>query len=212
IDSLLDEFVGKLTFLKPISPKIDDSDFDPEGEIHLIERLLYDNSSTRPPEDLTIESFSPSPIPVEDNDSFMEEIDIFLASDDSTPPGVESDYDSEGDILFLEELLNDDLVPLSKYNHFTFDVEPDTAVKNDFDELNEDECFDPGGGEIDVFANVEDDGYFPFTFVIRIFLPYLTYPEEHWNNLSIGEFGTDIKGMDKRKDKTDTNEHEIGKK
>ncbi|GJS51243.1 hypothetical protein Tco_0624605 [Tanacetum coccineum] len=25
-----------------------------------------------------------------------------------------------------------------------FDVEPDTTVKNDFDELNEDECFDPG--------------------------------------------------------------------
>ncbi|GKB69492.1 hypothetical protein Tco_0930904 [Tanacetum coccineum] len=177
IDSLLDEFAGKLTLLKPISPKINDSDFDPEGEIRLIKRLLYDNSSPRPLKDLSIESFSPSPIPVEDGDSFMEEIDIFLASDDSTPPGVESDYDSEGDILFLQELLNDDLVPLSKYNHFTFDVEPDTTVKNDFDELNEDECFDPGGGKIDVFANVEDDNYFPFTFVIRIFLLYLTYPE-----------------------------------
>ncbi|GKF16621.1 hypothetical protein Tco_0061539, partial [Tanacetum coccineum] len=69
-----------------------------------------------------------------------------LASDDSIPPGVESDYDSEGDILLLEELVNDDLVPLAEYNHFTFDIEPDTAVKNDFDELNEDECFDPGGG------------------------------------------------------------------
>ncbi|GJY16923.1 reverse transcriptase domain-containing protein [Tanacetum coccineum] len=119
----------------------------------VIEILLYDNSSPRLPEDLTIESFSPSPIPVEDSDSFMEEIDIFLASDDSTPPGVESDYDSEGDILFLEELLNDDLVPLSKYNHFTFDVEPDTTVKNDFDELNEDPLtppllFRPAGTDI----------------------------------------------------------------
>ncbi|GJT80601.1 hypothetical protein Tco_1054943 [Tanacetum coccineum] len=140
IDSLLDEFAGKLTLLKPISPEIDDSDFDPEGEIRLLERLLYYNSSPRPSEYLSIESFSPSPIPVEDSDSFMEEINIFLALDDSTPPGVESDYDSEGDILFLEELLNDDL------------------------ELNEDECFDPGGGEID-----EDDDYFPFTFVIRVF-------------------------------------------
>ncbi|GJS82263.1 hypothetical protein Tco_0748804 [Tanacetum coccineum] len=185
IDSLLDEFAGKLTLLKPISPEIDDSDFDPEGEIRLIERLLYDNSSPRPPEDLSIESFSPSHIPVEDSDSFMEEIDIFLASDDSTPPGVESDYDLEGDILFLEELLNDDLVPLSKYNHFTFDVEPDTTVKNDFDELNEDECFDPGGGEID-----EDDDYFPFTFVIQVFLPYLTYPEDSSLFLSCGNEDT----------------------
>ncbi|GKF17760.1 hypothetical protein Tco_0062678 [Tanacetum coccineum] len=166
-----DEFADKLTLLKLISPKIDNSDFDLEGEIRLIERLLYDNSSPRPSENISIESFSPSPIPIENSDFLMEEIDIFLASDDLTPPGVESDYDSEGDILFLEELPNNDLVLLSKYNHFTFDVEPDTTVKNDFDELNEDKCFDPGrGGEIDVFANVEDDDYFPFTFIIRIFL------------------------------------------
>ncbi|GKB74065.1 hypothetical protein Tco_0935477, partial [Tanacetum coccineum] len=35
------------------------------------------------------------------------------SQDDSAPPDVESDYDSEGDILLLEELLNDDLVPLA---------------------------------------------------------------------------------------------------
>ncbi|GKB96260.1 hypothetical protein Tco_0982397, partial [Tanacetum coccineum] len=120
-------------------------------------------------------SFSPSLIPVEDSDPFMEEIDIFLALDDSTPPSVESDYDSEGDILLLEELLNDDLVPFAEYNHFTFDVEPDTSVKNDFDELNEDECFDPGGGENVVFLNVEADD--SFTLTIRTFLPFVTYPE-----------------------------------
>nr|GEX38667.1 hypothetical protein [Tanacetum cinerariifolium] len=51
-----------------------------------------------------------------------------------------------------------------------------SAVMNNIDELNEDECFDPGG-EINVFENVEDDDYFPFIFVIRIFLPYLIYPE-----------------------------------
>ncbi|GJR52514.1 hypothetical protein Tco_1403035 [Tanacetum coccineum] len=44
------------------------------------------------------ESFSPSPIPVEDSDSLMEEIDIFLDGDDSIPPGIESDdFDSEND-------------------------------------------------------------------------------------------------------------------
>ncbi|GJS62327.1 hypothetical protein Tco_0657111 [Tanacetum coccineum] len=212
IDSLFDEFADKLILLKPISPEIDNSDFDPEGEIRLIKRLLYDNSSPRPPEDLSIESFSPSPILVEDSDYHMEEIDLFIASDDSMPPSIENDdYDSEGDIRFLEELLSNDplplseiessnldhfndpfnnnLVPLSKYNHFTFDVEPDTTVKNDFDELNEDECFDPGG-EIDVFANVEDNDYFPFTFVIRIFLSYLTYHEVSPLLLSTGSEDT----------------------
>ncbi|GKG12383.1 hypothetical protein Tco_0346620, partial [Tanacetum coccineum] len=55
-----------------------------------------------------------------------------------------------------------------------FDFEPDTAVKNDFDELNND-CFDPGGGEIVVSQNVEDDD--SFIFVIWTFIPFLTYPE-----------------------------------
>nr|GEZ51947.1 hypothetical protein [Tanacetum cinerariifolium] len=64
---------------------------------------------------------------------------------------------------------------------FFFDFDPDlrkliSVVKNNIDELNEDECFDPGS-EIDVFTNIKDDNYFPFIFVIRIFLPYLIYPE-----------------------------------
>ncbi|GJZ18248.1 hypothetical protein Tco_0554371 [Tanacetum coccineum] len=196
-DYLLEEFSGELAHIDLIPPGIVDTDFDPKEEIHLIEELLYDNSSPRPPKEsnseisnATIESLSPSPIPVEDSNSFMEEIDIFLASDDSTPPGVESDYDSEGDILLLEELLNDDLVPLAEYNHFTFYVEPDTVVKNDFDEINEDECFDPGGGEIDVFANIEDDDYFRLTFVIQNFLPCLTYPEVSPLLLSTGSEDT----------------------
>ncbi|GJS36607.1 hypothetical protein Tco_0534989 [Tanacetum coccineum] len=64
--------------------------------------MLYDNSSPRPPEEFNsenpTESFSPSPVPVEDSDSLMEEIDIFLDGDGSIPPGIESDYfDSEDD-------------------------------------------------------------------------------------------------------------------
>nr|GFB75717.1 hypothetical protein [Tanacetum cinerariifolium] len=79
----------------------------------------YDNSSPRPPEEFNsensnakIESFSRSPIPNEDSDSFMEEIDLFLTPDDPMPPSIEDDEDSEGDILFLERLLHDDPIPL----------------------------------------------------------------------------------------------------
>ncbi|GJU81772.1 hypothetical protein Tco_1284137 [Tanacetum coccineum] len=102
IDSLLDEFAGELTLLKSIPPGIDDDNLDSEGEIHLVERLLYDNSSPCPPKELnvenSIESFSPSSIPVEDSDSLMEEIYVFFVSDGSIPSGIESyDYDSEGD-------------------------------------------------------------------------------------------------------------------
>ncbi|GKE62848.1 hypothetical protein Tco_1513215 [Tanacetum coccineum] len=64
--------------------------------------MLYDNSYPRPPEEFnsknSIESFSPSPISVEDSDSLMEEIDIFLDGDDLIPPGIESDdFDSDDD-------------------------------------------------------------------------------------------------------------------
>ncbi|GKG29086.1 hypothetical protein Tco_0416451, partial [Tanacetum coccineum] len=63
--------------------------------------------------DTIFESLSPSPILVEDSDSLIEEIDLFLASDDSMPPGIEDDdYDSEGDIRFLDELLNNDSLTL----------------------------------------------------------------------------------------------------
>ncbi|GJS88898.1 hypothetical protein Tco_0771534 [Tanacetum coccineum] len=102
IDSLLDEFAGELTLRHSIPPGIDDVNLDPEGDILFLESLLYDNSSPRPPEEFNsenpTESFSPSPIPVEDSDSLMEEIDIFLDGDKSIPPGIESDdFDSEDD-------------------------------------------------------------------------------------------------------------------
>nr|GEZ02020.1 hypothetical protein [Tanacetum cinerariifolium] len=45
IDSFLDEFTGELIFLKSIPSGIDEADCDPEEEIRLIEKLLYDNSS-----------------------------------------------------------------------------------------------------------------------------------------------------------------------
>ncbi|GJW45901.1 zf-CCHC domain-containing protein [Tanacetum coccineum] len=122
IDSLLEQFSGELDLI-PLG--INENNLDPEGDIHLVERLLYDNSSPRPPKELnSTESFPPSHIPVEDSDSLMEEIDLFLASDESIPPGIDSDYsDSEGDNLFLERLLHDDPTPLSNIpspTHVTF--------------------------------------------------------------------------------------------
>nr|GEX86239.1 hypothetical protein [Tanacetum cinerariifolium] len=130
IDSLIDEFAGELIFLKSIPPEIDEADCDFEKEIRLIEKLLYDNSSPRPSEefnsknsDVVIESFSSSPIPVEDSDSLIEEIDLSLTLDDSMPSGIENDdYDSEGDILILEEFLSNDSFSLSENESFHFNI------------------------------------------------------------------------------------------
>nr|GEY14685.1 hypothetical protein [Tanacetum cinerariifolium] len=99
IDSLHDEFADELI---TIPPRIVNREHD--EYISLMERLLYNNSSPRPPEDFLanpntiIESIPTYPILVEDSDSLREEIDIFPGLDDSVPLGIESDdYDSEGD-------------------------------------------------------------------------------------------------------------------
>ncbi|GJZ24439.1 hypothetical protein Tco_0561898, partial [Tanacetum coccineum] len=123
---LIEEFIGELAPIDPIPPGIVEADFDPKEDIRLIEKLLNDDSS---PEELNseipdsiIESFSPSPIPAEDSDSLMGEIDIFLAQDNSLPPGIKNDnYDSEGDVLFLKELLNNDSISLPEYESFHVD-------------------------------------------------------------------------------------------
>ncbi|GJZ40009.1 hypothetical protein Tco_0586572 [Tanacetum coccineum] len=118
-DYLLKEFSGELAHIDPIPPGIEKADFDLEEEICFVKNLLYDNSSPRPPEELNLEiadtileSLSPSPILVEDSDSLMEEIDLFLATNDSMSPGIEDDdYDSERDILVGDLSEYDVLIP-----------------------------------------------------------------------------------------------------
>nr|GEV71438.1 hypothetical protein [Tanacetum cinerariifolium] len=102
IDSLIEEFPIELILLKSIPSGINETDCDPEEEIRLIEKLLYDNSSPRLP----------------DSDSFMEEINLSFTPDDSMPPGIKNDdYDSEVDILIPEELLS-----LPENESFHFDI------------------------------------------------------------------------------------------
>ncbi|GKD76372.1 hypothetical protein Tco_1338993, partial [Tanacetum coccineum] len=101
-----------------------------------IDSIFDEFSLPRPPKesnseisDATIESLSPSPILIEDSDSLMEEINLFLASDDSMPPGIEIvDYDSEGDIRFLEELLSNDSPPLPENESFSLDHFDDPSL------------------------------------------------------------------------------------
>nr|GEW95045.1 hypothetical protein [Tanacetum cinerariifolium] len=91
---------------------------------------LYDNSSPRPPEEFVsknsnaeTESFSPSPIPVEDNDSHMEEIDLFFTPNDPIPLGIEEDDDdSKRDILIHKKLLDNYSLSLPENESFHFDI------------------------------------------------------------------------------------------
>ncbi|GJX93081.1 hypothetical protein Tco_0347667 [Tanacetum coccineum] len=93
--------------------------------------------------------------------------------------------------IVISDNSNNPLLELPEFESFHFDLDPsfprpplelpdveisliietDAPVINNFDELNDDECFDPEGDEI----NVEDDD--SFIFVIQTFLSFLTYPE-----------------------------------
>nr|GEY97121.1 hypothetical protein [Tanacetum cinerariifolium] len=109
---------------------IDVADCDPEEDIHLVKRLLYDNSSPRPPKEIVsdnsnadIESFSPSPIPYKDSDSHMEEIDLPFTPDDPMPLGIEDDdHDSGRDIPILEELLDNYSLSHPANESYHFDI------------------------------------------------------------------------------------------
>nr|GEX78014.1 hypothetical protein [Tanacetum cinerariifolium] len=98
--------------------------------IRLIEKLLYDNSSPRPPKefvsensDAETESFSPSPIPIEDSDSLMEEIDLSFTLYYPMSPGIkDDDYESERDILILKDLPSNDTHSIPETESFHFDI------------------------------------------------------------------------------------------
>nr|GEW57425.1 reverse transcriptase domain-containing protein [Tanacetum cinerariifolium] len=166
----------------------------------LIERLITINPCPRlmMNANTIVESFPSSLIPVQDNDSQREEIDIATNTDELLPPGFEND-DSEGKID-VEELRVDNSIsnsenelseneesdfdnpsfprPHTESPDAEFDFELDAAeeilvVMNDNNEL---ECLNLRD-EIDVSTNDKDDDYFPFMFVIRIFLSYLIYSE-----------------------------------
>nr|GEU87878.1 hypothetical protein [Tanacetum cinerariifolium] len=151
-------------------------------EIRLIEKLLYDNSSLRPLEEFisknsnaVIESFSPSLILVEDSNSLRDEIDLSLTLDDAMPSGIEDDdYDYEGDILILEELLSNDSILLPQNESFHFDIpsspcplakppdndkiEPNSGILTV--EVGENECDVPAG--FTTFSNVLFDAEYDF--------------------------------------------------
>nr|GEY85445.1 hypothetical protein [Tanacetum cinerariifolium]GEZ08337.1 hypothetical protein [Tanacetum cinerariifolium] len=135
-----EEHVAKTRYWKILACYDDDDDDytiaithkEPDNSLktRFIKRLLYDNSSPRPPEefisensDTAFESFSSFPIPVEDSDSLMEEIDLSFTPNDLMPSGIEEDdYDSERDILILDELLSNDSLLLPENESFHFDI------------------------------------------------------------------------------------------
>nr|GEV25408.1 hypothetical protein [Tanacetum cinerariifolium] len=153
------------------------------------------------------------------NDPLLEEADLFLASDNSIPPGIENFADdSKGDIPFLEALLIDDSIPFSNnessksdFDNLSFPRPPPEPLDADFDldageeisvAIDKLECLDPND-KFDVL-NDEDVNLFPFMFVIysKMFLSFLSAESED----TIFDPGKDCAQTGKNQPKTKQNQ------
>nr|GFB76141.1 hypothetical protein [Tanacetum cinerariifolium] len=134
-----------------------------------------------------VESIPSSLIPIQDNESQWEEIDIVTNKDDVLPPGIENDDDSDKEVDIVVELHVDNSISnsaneLSDNEESDFDdpsfprpspeppdadFEPDAGDEISVVMIDEPECLNPKD---------EFDDYYFFMFFIRIFLPYLIYP------------------------------------
>ncbi|GJU09911.1 hypothetical protein Tco_1132307 [Tanacetum coccineum] len=193
-DNLTLDHVFKSPFSFPILVTDNDSFFEKSDT-----SLSYSDNSLpefEPFSDDTEETRSGSTTTHANNS--LPEYDSFLFEVEPDQGGLTS--------VVISDNSNDLLLELLEFESFHFDpssprppseppdveiclnYEPDAPVINNFDELNKDECFDPRGGEINVFQDVKDDD--SFTFVIRTFLPYRTYPVDSPLLLSTGSEDT----------------------
>ncbi|GJV22945.1 hypothetical protein Tco_1375640 [Tanacetum coccineum] len=85
-------------------------DFNPIRDIEELERLLADNHIPAPRVfDVPLGNSDLNSRSIENSDLILEELTIEIGLDDSIPTDIDDRYyDSEGDILYFEQLLNED--------------------------------------------------------------------------------------------------------
>ncbi|GJT60267.1 reverse transcriptase domain-containing protein [Tanacetum coccineum] len=177
VNPLFDEVLENITSKDSYVPKLD--------EPNLLVTLFSDANKD--------ECFDPG--------GDIDEIDDFLDIDVSTD--VEDGYhDSEGDIIYLERLLINNTfsnIPSEVFLHNEPRSLKDEPNKDDLKSMVK--VFDPEIYEKKISPtyvrlSFEDRLYFSLTYVIRIFLPYFTYPVDSSFLLSSGSedtiFGLDI--------------------
>ncbi|GJZ55165.1 reverse transcriptase domain-containing protein [Tanacetum coccineum] len=169
-DALLEEFADELALLEPFPLGIGDDDFDPEGDILLLEKLLNDDpSSPLPPKELnfeklkmiksSIDDFPPLDVLEEKSVTFSNP--LFDSNDDFTSSDDESlsDEDVMEDVKiysnplfkFDDEYISSDVNPL--FDEVLEDIECKDSYDSNLDEStflvtplsdsNEDECLTP---------------------------------------------------------------------
>ncbi|GKD57686.1 hypothetical protein Tco_1291073, partial [Tanacetum coccineum] len=201
IDLIFEEFAGELAHIAPIPPGIVEADFDPnddtssdDDDFEDIEYISLEEVEQEEKEfdlenvfQLTLlRIVSPSWIVMRSLRS--DSSDTFLSHSDNSLPEFESFSDDTEEMRSGSTTTHANY-SLPEYESFHFDpsiprpppeppdveiclyFEPDVPVIDNFNELNDDQR----GSEIAFSQNVEDDD--SFAFVIRTFLPFVTYPE-----------------------------------
>ncbi|GJT64024.1 hypothetical protein Tco_1015504 [Tanacetum coccineum] len=155
-----------------------------------VHRLIskIESLEDNPTPDHVLESLCPFPIPIMDSDlsdTSLSYLDIFL-------PEFES-FSNHTEETRSGSTTTHANYSLPEYESFHFDnpslprpsPEPPDVCRN---MLYNDESFEPGEDENIVVSNVEEDD--SFTFIIRTFLPFLTYPEVSPLSCSFGNEDT----------------------
>ncbi|GKF45404.1 hypothetical protein Tco_0131956, partial [Tanacetum coccineum] len=176
IDPILEEFAGELTHIAPIPPRIVEADFDSNDD------TSSDDNDFEDVEYVSLEEVND--VNREEKQFDLEDIlqiqDVILRE-----KLLNIEPDQEG--LISNDNSNDYFLEILEFESFYFDdpsfprpppepldveiclyFEPDALVIDNFNELNDDQR----GSKID-FSEDDDS----FTFVIRTFLPFLTYPK-----------------------------------
>ncbi|GJZ14719.1 hypothetical protein Tco_0550396 [Tanacetum coccineum] len=175
-------------------------------EVLKVQKLIHSLSgSPTPYSNPIVMSFSPFLTPFGDSDLLLEETNTFLAFDDSILPDIDNGkYDSEGDILFLEKLLED---------------EPSEAKKSEINHIIREPSDTFLMGDTEIKFNPLKDIDDPVT-IPRIFekpLDSLNYnpifdiqnkENDESETETIMDEETDIQEKDKNKAKKDKTEHE----
>ncbi|GJU90559.1 hypothetical protein Tco_1302982 [Tanacetum coccineum] len=188
IDPILEEFAGELAHIAPIPPGIVEADFDPNDD------TSSDDDDFEDIEYVSLEEVNE--VDQEEKEFDLEDIlqiqDVILREKLLNVHRLISNIESLKDnpIPIMDKTRSGNTTThanysLPEYESFYFDnpsiprpppEPPDIEILkpeiNNFDVLYNDE---PRGDENVVVPNVEEDN--SFTFVIRTFLPFITYPE-----------------------------------
>ncbi|GKC99143.1 hypothetical protein Tco_1169418 [Tanacetum coccineum] len=193
---------NSVTFSNPLFDSNDDftssddeslSDEDvPEDNVKIYSNPLFDFNDNQP-----LSAFN--------EDEVLTQVATLIRLSFEVSTDFEDDYhDSEGDVIYLESLLNNDIIPNPPPKVFldhdprSLKDEPDNDLKSMI------KVFDPGIHEKTfsptyVRLPFEDRHYLSLTYVIRNFLPYFTYPMDSSLPLSSGSediiFDPDISAL-----------------